>query len=321
MISQLIRIATRSSQLALWQANHVASLIRELSSTHETHEVELVHVTTTGDHNQSDTLRSFGGMGVFTREVQKALLDGRADLAVHSLKDLPTTSHPELMLAGVPLRASCWDALVLPVRSKVRNVLEDLNPTLISRGIRIGTGSLRRQAQLKYQRPDLQFQEIRGNVETRLRKLDENECDALILAVAGLERLNLEDRINFELRTPVMFPAVGQGALGLECRRNDDQTQRLLRSLTHTPTFQAVTAERTLLSELRAGCHAPLGVESHVDQEVLILKAVVLDAGGNERIEVTQNGKLSHPTELGKSCAKELLNLGAAELLNPDELA
>ena len=199
-----LRIATRASNLALWQANFVADLLR---SQDPGQKVELVHVTTTGDRVRDVSLTRLGGVGVFTREIQQAVLENRADIAVHSLKDLPTEPVDGLSLAAVPERASAWDALVLPAGSP-------LSPTAIRglpKGARIGTGSLRRRAQLLFLRPDLEFLDLRGNVETRLRKLDDGACDALILAEAGLDRLGLSARISARLAPPELFPAVGQG--------------------------------------------------------------------------------------------------------------
>jgi len=304
---RLLRIATRASRLALWQAEHVANL---LSSARPDCGVELVHVTTTGDSNQVSELRSFGGQGVFTREVQRAVLDGRADLAVHSLKDLPTLPTPGLALAGVPARAETADALVLPRSSEGVADLFALPPNA-----HIGTGSLRRQAQLRHHRPDLRCSEVRGNVETRLRKLDEGEYDALVLAAAGLGRLDLAQRISARLVPPLMYPAVGQGALGIECRDDDALVLDLLTRISDSEVMSCVKAERALLAQLRAGCHAPVGAHTWFDQGELRITGVVLSADGVQRLHATLGGPSSAAEDVGRELAEELLRLGAAELI------
>ncbi len=272
--------------------------------------VELVEISTTGDRVQSQPLRDMGGTGVFTREVQVAVLDGRADLAVHSLKDLPTETTPGLQLAGIPERGVTADALVLPKGSSLPPQWEAL-----PHAARVGTGSPRRQSQLRYLRPDLQLSEIRGNVETRLRKLDEGEYDALILASAGLIRLGLEQRISCPIAPPVMYPAVSQGAIGLECRADDVATQRLLQLITHRPTWAAALAERSLLRSLRAGCHAPVGVSTRVEGTALLMEAVVLSPDGKQRWIATATGDNQNPEPLGALVAKLLVDQGAASVL------
>ena len=274
--------------------------------------VELVHISTTGDRDQAGSLRSFGGMGVFTREVQKALLDGRADIAVHSLKDLPTEQAAGLILAAVPERGPLVDALVLPLNSTLPPELSAL-----PQQARVGTGSLRRQAQLLHVRPDLQLLEVRGNVETRLRKLDEGEYDALVLATAGLTRLGLGSRISRELGPPLMYPAVGQGALGLECRADDTETLKVLSRLNDPATFQRVVAERTLLAELRAGCHAPVGSLTWIDGPTLHLEGIVLSSNGQTRLHAESALPLADAIPLGRQVAADLLAQGADALMHP----
>lgn len=302
-----LRIATRASRLALWQAEHVAALLRAASPGCP---VQIVHVSTTGDRDQAGALRSFGGMGVFTREVQLALLEGRADLAVHSMKDLPTESAEGLFLAAVPERGILFDALVLPRTCAGAVGIEHLPP-----GARIGTGSLRRQAQLLHFRPDLQLAEVRGNVETRLQKLDAGEYDALVLAAAGLTRLGLQERISLLLEPPVMYPAVGQGALALECRADDSATRAALQLLTDGETFSRVQAERSLLATLRAGCHAPVGTLSTVQGGELSLTAVVLSPDGAVLVKQQAVAPLAEARLLGERVAQLLLAEGADELL------
>jgi hydroxymethylbilane synthase len=279
-----------------------------------------------------------GGTGVFTREIQAALLDNRADIAVHSLKDLPTEPVEGLALAAVPERGAMFDVLVLPESRETRverresrderretvdsncdsALLSTLNSQL-STGSRIGSGSPRRRAQLLHHRPDLQFVEARGNVETRLRKLDRGEFDALVLAEAGLTRLGLVSRISVPLRPPLLLPAVGQGALGIECRTGDTGTRDLLSRLMDRATWHAVLAERTVLSALRAGCHAPLGVWSRVVEGQLHLTAAVLSQNGVQRFESERSATIQSDqdaVELGRAVADELSSQGAVALLS-----
>lgn len=311
-MKECLRIATRSSQLALWQAEHIAGRIRELDASQQ---VDLVHVSTQGDRDQSEPLRDFGGLGVFTREVQRAVLDGRADLAVHSLKDLPTESVAGLVLAAVPAREQIDDVLVLPADSSWKPVpgrrLQDLPAVW-----RVGTGSPRRQAQLSYLQPGWKMSEVRGNVGTRLRKLDDGDYDALILAAAGLRRLGLQDRISMPLSPPLLLPAVSQGALGIECRHDDFDLREKLVAINHEQTFAAVTAERALLSDLRAGCHAPLGAHTLFRAgNSITVDAVVLNLAGTTRISASITGPVSDAESLGRELAEKLRSLGAARLI------
>jgi hydroxymethylbilane synthase len=304
-----LRIATRTSPLALWQAGHVADLLKAL---HDQPKITLVPVVTSGDQNQTESLSQFRGTGVFTREVQSAVLEERADIAVHSLKDLPTESAPGLMLAAVPARASRFDALLLPAGAAEIPSVQDL-----PRNARIGTGSPRRQAQLLSMRPDLQVQEIRGNLDTRLRKLDEGQYDAIVLAVAGLARLNLLHRVSLILQPPEFFPAVSQGALGIECRAADPVTRTLLHRLNCTATLSEVIAERSLLRTLRAGCHAPLGVQSTITDTTLTLTGILLSPDGTSRLEQSSSGSVGHAEAVGIAVADQLLASGADRILGP----
>jgi len=309
----VIRIATRTSQLALWQANHVSDLLRAAVPDCQ---VELVDVSTVGDRDRFSTLASMGGQGVFTREVQFAVLDGRADLAVHSLKDLPTEAAEGLALAAVPERASVHDALILPSGHTGTGDGSTLLQSLVADS-RIGTGSLRRQAQIRYARNDVELLDIRGNVETRLRKLDAGEFDAVVLAEAGLRRLGLADRISGLLTPPLMLHAVGQGALGIECRADDDSLMAVLTGISCVSVMVAATAERSLLRELRAGCHAPVGVRSEVeDSGVVELEGVVLTPDGARRIVAAATGSTDDPTAVGIEVASRLIADGAAEILS-----
>lgn len=310
-----LRIATRTSRLALWQAEYVASRLRENDPECE---VELVHISTEGDRDQSEPLHRLGGLGVFTREVQRAVLDGRADLAVHSLKDLPTESVSGLTLAAVPVRASMFDVLVIPESSSKTEVDVSSDDPLaaLQTGCHVATGSLRRRAQLRHHRPDLEMCDVRGNIETRLRKLDEGQFDAIVLAEAALNRLDLDHRIFSRLAPPILYPAVSQGALGIECRDNDEQTLQCLAVISDPKTFAAVTAERRLLAALRAGCHAPVGVLSHVDEEKYSLEAVVLSPDGKERISAAATGPIAEAAKLGETVARDLELQGATRLVS-----
>lgn len=308
MATKTLRIATRKSALALWQANYMAARLRELP---EAPEVELELIVTSGDQNQTDALRQFGGTGVFTREVQKAVLDGRADMAVHSLKDLPTQLADGLTLACVPPRAPRCDCLLLPSGQGPLTSLDQL-----PQRARIGTGSPRRQSQLLHHRPDLQPTEIRGNVDTRLKKLDEGQFDAILLAEAGLRRLGLDDRISLVLNPPLLYPAVGQGALGIETREDDIEVRALLAQLSCSTTTAEVSAERALLRTLRAGCHAPLGVWTELHGDTLTLTGVLLSLDGQTRVEQSAVGTVNQAETLGITVAEYLLSSGGAELLS-----
>lgn len=295
------RLGTRGSNLARWQADWAAGRLRELGYT-----VEIVFITTKGDVNQGP-LGQIGGQGVFTKGIQQALLDDEIDFAVHSLKDLPTEAVEGLTLAAVPARASCGDALI----SKSGLPLEEL-----PKAARIGTGSKRRQSQLLHARPDIQVSDIRGNVETRLRKLDEGQFDAIVLAEAGLVRLGLADRITQILPRSVMLPAVGQGALGLEARADDQRTIDALTRLNERETEASVIAERSLLATLRAGCLAPVGAWGRVDSGQLELDAVVLSEDGQERLAVNVVGDVTAAESLGKQAAEALIEKGAQTLID-----
>lgn len=295
-----LRLGTRGSALARWQAEWVAARLQELGVA-----VELVPITTQGDV-KTGPLGEIGGQGLFTKELQRALLDGQIDLAVHSLKDLPTAPVEGLLLAAVPPRESTADALI----SVKADRLEKL-----PKAARVGTGSLRRKAQLLHLRPDLIVADIRGNVETRLRKLEEDAYDAIVLAEAGLTRLGLASRIRQRLQPPVMLPAVGQGALGIETRANDLRTRQLVAPLDHEPTHLAVVAERVLLLALRAGCMAPVGAIAVADRERLSLSAVVLSPDGKRRIAAAAAMTTSDAVNLGQMIAEELLGQGAAAMI------
>lgn len=298
-----LTIGTRGSQLALWQANWIAARLAELGV--ETH-IEIIK--TTGDKITDVALSQIsaagGGKGVFTKEIEEALLAGSIDLAVHSLKDLPTELDERLCVAAVPERADPHDALV--------GAHLDALPT----GARVGTSSLRRTAQLRAARPDLELLEIRGNVDTRLRKLDEGQYDAILLACAGLRRLGWAERITEALDPALITPAPGQGALGIETRADDAETREILAAVHHEPSSQAVTAERSLLAALGGGCQVPLGAFALHREEALRLQAVVVSQDGETRLTATGEGKANEAVALGASVASELLDSGAQELVD-----
>jgi hydroxymethylbilane synthase len=298
-----LRIGTRGSPLALWQARHVAERLRILIQPRA---VELVEIETSGDRIRDVALTQIGGDGVFTKEIQRALLAGSVDVAVHSLKDLPTTFIAGLTLAAVPERGPSGDAFV---SGKYRS-FDNLPPSAL-----VGTSSLRRRSQALHRRPELHLVNLRGNVETRLRKLHEQNLDAIILAEAGLQRLGLRSAITELLDPQWMLPAVGQGALGLECRADDTLTLSLLDRLNDWPTRQAVLAERALLCGLGGGCLVPVGACSRVEGDRLWLRGAVLTPDGKERVVAEHSGAASEAESVGQRLAETLLASGARGLL------
>lgn len=298
-MSPPLRIGTRGSRLALWQANHVAERLKPLLSYRE---AALVEIQTEGDLAGEVPLSQIGGEGVFTKEIQRALLGGVIDVAVHSLKDLPTLPVANLVLAAVPPRGATGDVLI-----SLRHPKFDQLPV----GAMVATSSLRRRAQILHRRPDLRLVNIRGNVETRLRKLREENLDALILAQAGLERLGLGETITEVLNPSWMFPAVGQGALGLECRADDQETLGILNKIDDPATRQAILAERAFLRTLGGGCQVPIGVTTIFAQDVLTVRGVVLDPEGKMRIEEKASGPRHQSELVGIDLAQKMLTQGA----------
>lgn len=296
-----IRVGTRSSALARWQAEWVASRLTRLGCM-----VDLIQISTAGDVQREGPIGAIGSQGVFTKELQRALLDDRVDVAVHSLKDMPTDTVAGLVLASVPTRESPHDALV----AQGGQQLDELPP-----GARIGTGSQRRRAQLLHYRNDLHIEPIRGNVDTRLRKLDEGQYDAIMLAEAGLLRLGLGDRVSQLLPFEVMLPAVGQGALGIEARVADETTRRLVAQFDDRSTRAAVFAERAMLASLRGGCSAPIGGWARVVDRRLQLDGVVLTGDGSQRISASGSGELADAEQIGRDVAAQLDDMGSDELI------
>ncbi len=297
---QVLRLGTRGSALARWQADWVTAQL-----TAEGIEVQQVLITTQGDV-RTGPLGSLGGQGVFTKEIQRALLDDRIDLAVHSLKDLPTEPVSGLSLAAVPPRESPGDALV---SNQVQRI-DELPP-----GARVGTGSMRRRTQLLHKRRDLVIADIRGNVDTRLRLLDEGQFDAIVLAEAGLKRLGFADRIAEILPKSWMLPAIGQGALGLETRSDDNQTRKWVEMLDDSETHCAVLAERSLLAALRGGCLAPVARSARIVDDELHLDAAVLHPQATQRLATHVSGVPDDAVALGEAAACKLLEEGAGDLI------
>jgi hydroxymethylbilane synthase len=295
-----IRLGTRKSPLARWQAEWVAQQLQQLG-----HEVEMVWITTQGDVT-TQPLGTVGGQGLFTKEIQRALLDSQIDLAVHSLKDLPTQPIEGLRLGAVPLREVVGDCLIAPQGT----TLESLPPRA-----KIGTGSLRRAAQLRAWRSDLEILDIRGNVETRIKKHDDGQYDAIVLAEAGLHRLGYLDRVAQKLPLERVLPAVGQGALGLEIRADDTNTLEALQGLNHVDSHAAVIAERSLLNHLRGGCLAPVAAWCRIENGELRLQARVLALDGSTMVAIDKTGSRDQAAQLGIAGAEDLIGQGAERLI------
>ena len=301
--NQTLRIATRQSPLALWQAYYVRD---HLQAHWPDLTVELVPMVTRGDVLLDTPLAKVGGKGLFVKELELALLDGRADIAVHSMKDVPVAFPDGLGLVTICEREDPRDAFVSPKYAR----LEDL-----PEGSIVGTSSLRRQCQLREIRPDLIVRDLRGNVGTRLAKLDNGDYDAIILAAAGLKRLELEERIRYALPPEQSLPAVGQGAVGIECRLNDVQTQALLAPLNDIDTATRVSAERAMNTRLEGGCQVPIGSYSELNGDEIWLRALVGKPDGTLIIRGERRGPRAKAAELGVSLAEELLERGAREIL------
>ena len=302
-MSERIRIATRKSQLALWQANYVAD---RLQQTHPGLQVELITLTTQGDKILDSPLAKIGGKGLFVKELEHSLLVHEADIAVHSMKDVPVSLPEGLHLPVICPREDPRDAFV----STKFATFADLPA-----GSRVGTSSLRRQCQLKAIRTDLQFLDLRGNVNTRLRKLDEGEFDAIILASAGLIRLGFAERIREHLDTQVSLPAIGQGAVGIECRQNDSRINTLIAPLHDKNTAIRVRAERAMNLQLQGGCQVPIAGHAELGHGVLLLRGLVGAVDGSKIVRGDIAGPPEHAEELGTTLANDLLSRGAGAIL------
>ena len=299
--SKKLRLGTRGSLLARWQAEWVAGKLQSHGV-----DVEIVPIVTSGDRHQHWAIESLGGAGVFTKEIQMALLANEVDLAVHSMKDLPTQCVPGLGIAAVPKRGPVADVLI----SRTGQKLQDLPA-----GAVVGTGSRRRAAQVLHWRKDITISPLRGNLETRLRKLDTGQYDAIVLAQAGLERLNVTNRMTQILTPDFLLPAVGQGALAVECRLDDERTRESVAILNDPVSFAEVTAERSLLRHLEAGCLAPVAAWCRTESGMLLLTGRVLSVDGATKLEVACLGEMGNPEELGRRVAGLLIAQGAADLI------
>jgi hydroxymethylbilane synthase len=301
-----LRIGTRASALALWQANYVRDRLQELHGI----EVELVRIRTSGDRFQSASFAQLvaqsGRKGLFIKEIEDALLHGSIDLAVHSMKDVPTEIPDGLAIPAIPPRGESRDCLISLNGQKLADM---------PRGARVGTSSLRRQAQIRHNRPDLQMIDLRGNVDTRIRKLASGEFDAVVLAMAGLLRLGMEDKITEILAPEVMLPAVGQGALAVETRSGDARAMNLVAALDDLNTRQAVLAERALLRELEGGCQVPLGAWARHNGEKLYLDAAVFSPDGVQCVRREISGAPAESESLGKRLGKILKEAGADQIM------
>ena len=295
-----IRIATRKSALALWQAKHVADALRPLPQVTS---VELVPLTTRGDEVLDRSLQKIGGKGLFIKDLEVAMEAGDADIAVHSMKDVPANMPERFCIAAVLERANPADALV------GKNLGE------LAQGARVGSSSLRRQAQLLALRPDIRVEPLRGNVNTRLQKLEDGQYDAIILACAGLERLGLEAHISEIFSPDQMLPAAAQGVIGIECLEDRTELLQLLKLLDHAATRTVITAERAVAKQLQADCQSPVATFGEIDGTTLNLRAMVASPDGREIIREQVSGPADDPEALGISLSGKLLDMGAAALL------
>ncbi|MGB3572562.1 MAG: hydroxymethylbilane synthase [Phormidesmis sp.] len=305
--TQTIRIGSRKSQLALVQTHWVQA---ELSKAFPDITFEVRTMESKGDKILDVALSKIGDKGLFTQELEDDMLSGDTDFAVHSLKDLPTNLPEGLMLGCITEREDPADALVVHEKHK------DKQLDTLPEGSVIGTSSLRRLAQLKHYFPHFQFKDIRGNVNTRLRKLDEGEYDAIVLAAAGLNRLEMSDRIHQLLSAEISLHAVGQGALGIECRQGDEEILSILKVLEHLPTAQRCYAERAFLRELEGGCQVPIGVNTAIEGNTLTLKGIVASLDGQQLIKDTVTGAPADAESMGLELAKRLRNQGAQAILD-----
>ncbi len=298
-----IRIATRKSALAMWQAEYVKA---ELLKHHPHVTVELLPMSTQGDKILDTPLAKIGGKGLFIKELEIAMLEGRADIAVHSMKDVPVEFPEEFGLHAICVRENPFDAFV-------SNTYENIEA--LPQGAVVGTSSLRRQCQIRKYRPDLQIRDLRGNVNTRLAKLDNGDYDAIILAAAGLIRLDMADRIRAQLDADVSLPAVGQGAVGIECRNDDAELIELLQALDHEDTHTRVTAERAMNTRLEGGCQVPIGSFATLDDNVLTITGMVGQPDGSTLLYASATGDRQRAAELGTEVADALLAQGAGDIL------
>lgn len=303
LAEKIIRIATRKSPLALWQAEHVAARLEQAFPEVKT---ELVKMVTKGDKILDAPLAKIGGKGLFVKELEQGMLDGFADIAVHSMKDVPVEFPEGLHLAAILNREDPTDAFV----SNKYSSLDDLPANA-----KIGTSSLRRQCQIKEKFPDAEILSLRGNVNTRLAKLDAGEYDAIILASAGLKRLGMGDRITACLDTSISLPAIGQGAVGIECRSDDVEINQYLKALCDEQTTIRVTAERAMNERLNGGCQVPIAGFAEIKEDQLFMRGLVGSPDGSILYRAERQGGLSEAESIGQAIADDLLAQGADEIL------
>jgi len=303
-MKRTLKIATRKSPLALWQADHVKS---KLELYHDDLIVELVEMTTKGDQILNSPLSKIGGKGLFIKELETGILNGKADIAVHSMKDVPYELPIDFEIGAILERENPFDAFV----SNNFNTIDDL-----PNGARVGTCSMRRMVQIKAKRPDLHILDLRGNVNTRLRKLDDDEYDAIILACAGLIRLGFEDRIKQQIPEKIILPAVGQGAVGIEIRANDIEVKEILYPLIDIETTIRVEAERAMNARLEGGCSVAIAAYSNIDNNEIVITGLVGSVKTGEILKRDISGPTDQAEKLGKALAEELISLGAMDILN-----
>jgi hydroxymethylbilane synthase len=298
-----IRIATRRSKLAMWQAEHVMALLR---SAHPELPVELVPMSTQGDRVLDRALADVGGKGLFVKELEVAMHEGRADIAVHSMKDVPSELPPGFAIVAVLPRANPLDAFISRRYARFAD---------LPQGARVGTSSPRRQAQLRHARPDLRLQLLRGNVDTRLRRLDEGELDAILLACAGLERLGIAHHVTEQLDVDLSLPAVGQGVIGIEARADDSCSRAALEALHHAETYTRLVAERAFAATLGGSCHSPIAAHATLDGTTLTVRGFIGAPDGSETYRDQLSGAAASAEALGRELARRMQGAGAEQLL------
>ncbi len=312
MTKRKIVIATRGSKLALWQAEWIKSLLLEIDPDFD---MELNKIKTTGDKILDVPLAQVGGKGLFVKEIEEAMLRGEADLAVHSMKDVPTDLPEGLHLSAITKREDPRDAFITAVSGQ-RSAVSIKSFKDLPRGANIGTSSLRRICQILNKRPDLKITQLRGNVDTRIKKLDEGKFDAIILATAGVKRLGFADRITEKLPVEVSLPAIGQGAVGIECRVDDKFINGLLKKLNHKETSVCVRAERAFLKKLEGGCQVPIAAYAKLKNGRIVIEGLVGSLDGKTLIRDKSEGAPEKAESLGTTLAEKLLAKGAREILD-----
>jgi hydroxymethylbilane synthase len=298
-----IRIATRRSKLAMWQAEHVQALLR---NAHPDLGVELVPMSTQGDRVLDRALAEVGGKGLFVKELEVAMQEGRADIAVHSMKDVPSELPPGFEIVAVLPRANPLDAFISRKYARFAD---------LPAGARVGTSSPRRQSQLRHARPDLQLELLRGNVDTRLRRLDEGELDAILLACAGLERLGIAHHVTEQLGIDLSLPAVGQGVIGIECRADDARSRAALQALHHAESFTRLNAERAFAATLGGSCHSPIAAHAALEGDTLTVRGYIGAPDGSETYRDRLSGPPAQAESLGRELARRMQAAGAEPLL------